>query len=51
MTIYGITIPPAPRTGDTWADSTSIGHLAAYGHIQKERLVWGGKKHEWEEDR
>lgn len=51
MTIYGITIPPAPRTGDGWAENISIRHLRAYARIKKARLVWDGGKHEWEEDR
>lgn len=46
-----ITIPPAPRTGDGWAEEISIRHLKVYAQFKKARLVWDGKKHEWEEDR
>lgn len=51
MKVYGIEIPHAPRTGDTWWDSISIRHLRAYARCRKARLVWDGEKHEWEEDR
>ena len=51
MKVYGIEIPPAPRTGDTWAESISIRHLKVYARMRKARLVWDGEKHVWEEDR
>lgn len=58
MTLYGIEIPPAPRKGDTWAETISIMHLRAYSRSRRchlERMEVPTKdgykvRHEWKEE-
>lgn len=37
MTVYGVNIPPAPRAGDGWGN-TSIGLLRAYHRLKKDQV-------------